>query len=58
MQKKLNKSVPRRSRTIRHMPDELWEEMNEHVRQTEEKQYVFIRDAIREKLEREKERNS
>jgi len=36
------------------MPDELWQEMNAHVRQIEGKQYAWIREAIREKLQREK----
>ena len=54
MQKKMNKSVPRRVRTLKHMPDELWQEMNAHVRQIEGKQYAWIREAIREKLQREK----
>jgi len=39
------------------MPDKLWEEMNQHVREIEAKQYAWIREAIREKLERERERN-
>jgi metal-responsive CopG/Arc/MetJ family transcriptional regulator len=36
------------------MPDELWKEMNEHIMQKEAKQYAWIREAIREKLTREK----
>jgi metal-responsive CopG/Arc/MetJ family transcriptional regulator len=57
MVKKVSKSAARRNRTLKNMPDDLWREMNEHVRQTEGKQYAFIREAIREKLEREKEKS-
>jgi protein-arginine kinase activator protein McsA len=48
-----SKSGERRNRTLKNMPDKLWEEMNQHVREIEAKQYAWIRDAIREKLERE-----
>jgi metal-responsive CopG/Arc/MetJ family transcriptional regulator len=54
MQKKMSNSVPRRPRTLKNMPDELWKEMNEHIMQKEAKQYAWIREAIREKLTREK----
>jgi uncharacterized protein (UPF0216 family) len=58
MQKTVNKMAPRRNRTLKNMPDDLWNEMNNFVRQKEGKQYAFIREAIKEKLAREKERNS
>jgi len=54
MTKKMDKNGQRRNRTLKNMPDDLWNEMNDFVRQKEGKQYAFIREAIREKLAREK----
>jgi hypothetical protein len=53
MGKKVNKSSPRRNRTVRNIPDDLWDRLNKYLARTDEKQFKFVAEAIREKLDKE-----
>jgi predicted transcriptional regulator len=51
MAKKVNKPSPRRNRTVRNMPDDLWDRLNKYLARTGKKQYAVVVDAVRQFLD-------